>query len=435
MNMSGWGKYPEIEAQVLTPSTEKALQNIIRTGSADGVTPRGLGRSYGDSSLGKLMVKTLRLNHMLSFEPQSGLLHCQSGVSLAEILEVFVPRGWFLPVTPGTKLVTVGGAIASDIHGKNHHIDGCFCDHVDFLDLLTGSGEIIRCSLHEHTQLFHATCGGMGLTGIILSAAIRLTPIKSACIDQVTFKSANLGESFELFEKQAEQPYSVAWIDCISSGDKLGRSLLMTGKHAEHGALAVHHNPGLSVPLDLPSFILNPYSIKAFNTLYYHKARQRETRATVHYDPFFYPLDGIGHWNRMYGKNGFTQYQFVIPKEAGLQAMDLILRTIVNSKKGSFLAVLKAFGEENRNLLSFPMEGYTLALDFKIEPDLFPLLDRLDAMVLDHGGRLYLTKDARMNAETFRKCYPKWEEFQSIRQQYGARHTFLSMQSQRLGLD
>lgn len=436
MKMYGWGKYPETEATVIRPSTDKELLNLsIGADISYGFTPRGLGRSYGDSSLGKKMVETLPLNHMLSFDEQTGIVHCQSGVSLADILEVFVPRGWFLPVTPGTKYVTVGGAIASDIHGKNHHVDGCFCDHVDFFDLFTGSGDNIRCSLLEHPELFRATCGGMGLTGIILSAAIRLKPVKSAYIEQITYKSANLKQSLELFEKHSDKPYSVAWIDCIASGGTLGRSLLMTGKHAEHGKLHTHRDSRISVPVDLPSFILNPFSVRAFNTLYYNKVRQQETHATVHYDPFFYPLDGIGNWNRMYGKNGFTQYQFVVPKDGGLQAMHSILRTIVASKKGSFLAVLKAFGKKNNNLLSFPMEGYTLALDFKIEPDLFPLLDRLDAMVLDYGGRLYLTKDSRMSSETFKRCYPFWEQFQNIRDRYGVHHTFLSMQSQRLGLD
>jgi decaprenylphospho-beta-D-ribofuranose 2-oxidase len=275
----------------------------------------------------------------------------------------------------------------------------------------------------------------MGLTGIIYSAAIKLKPIKSAYIDQITYKSPNLKETLDLFVKHSDPPYSVAWIDCTSSGDNLGRSLLMTGKHADHGKLDIHHTSRISVPVDLPSFTLNAYSIKAFNTLYYHKVQQTETHATIHYDSFFYPLDGINNWNRMYGKNGFTQYQFVIPKSAGSQAMDAILRNIVKSKKGSFLAVLKAFGENNNNLLSFPMEGYTLALDFKIEPDLFPFLDSLDALVLDYGGKLYLTKDSRMSADTFRNCYPAWEQFQKIRVQYGTLNKFVSLQSKRLELD
>jgi len=434
MNMHGWGRYPEIDAEVFSPASVQALQRLdcFRQGE---VTPRGLGRSYGDSSLGRTMVSTLRLNHMLDFDEQSGVLHCQAGVSLGDILEVFVPKGWFLPVTPGTKQVTVGGAIASDVHGKNHHVDGCFCDHVLFLELLTGNGEVVRCSPQEHPELFRATCGGMGLTGMVLSAAIRLKPVRSAFINQVTYKAADLDESLEQFEQHAAEPYSVAWIDCIFGGKALGRSLLMTGRHATQGALTSHRASGLSVPFDMPDMLLNPLSVKAFNLLYYNKVRQRETRATVHYEPFFYPLDSIGNWNRMYGKSGFTQYQFVVPKEAGKKAMKAILETIVQSRKGSFLAVLKAFGPGNSNLLSFPMEGYTLALDFKIEADLFGLLERLDAMVLDYGGRLYLTKDARMSGSTFRQSYPQWEAFQKSREACGSLHRFTSLQSHRLGLD
>jgi len=435
MKMYGWGRYPVIDAEVISPSSEKALERLSLFQDNGSVTPRGLGRSYGDSSLGKHLVSSQRLNHMLSFDDESGVLHCQAGVSLSDILEVFVPKGWFLPVTPGTKHVTVGGAIASDVHGKNHHVDGCFGDHVMFLDIVTGNGKTVRCSPEEHPELFHATCGGMGLTGIIRSAAFRLKPIQSAFIDQITYKASNLDESLEQFERHADQPYSVAWIDCISRGNALGRSLLMTGRHARHGELSVHTSSGINIPVDMPSMLLNPFSIKAFNTVYYHKVRHQEVHSTVHYEPFFYPLDSIGNWNRMYGKEGFTQYQFVVPKAAGKQAMTSILKQIVESRKGSFLAVLKAFGQGNDNYLSFPEEGYTLALDFKIEQDLFSLLDTLDAMVLDYGGRIYLTKDARMSGTTFRKSYPKWEIFQKVREDFGTLHRFSSLQSQRLELD
>jgi len=436
MKMHGWGRYPEIDAEVLMPSTVGTLQYSCCDAMVSGlVIPRGLGRSYGDSSLGKSMVSMLRLQHMLSFDDERGLLHCQAGLSLGDILEVFVPRGWFLPVTPGTKHVTVGGAIASDVHGKNHHVDGCFCDHVEYMDVLTGVGEIVRCAPGVHADLFHATCGGMGLTGVILTAAIRLKPVQSAFIQQVTLKASGLEESLEQFDRYAGEPYSVAWIDCISGGDALGRSLLMAGRHADVGALESHIPPKLSVPFDMPSALLNPFSIKAFNMLYYHRVRKLISETTVHYEPFFYPLDSIEKWNRMYGKKGFTQYQFVIPKEAGSNGMKMILRKIVESRKGSFLAVLKAFGKENANLLSFPMEGYTLALDFKIEPGLFALLERIDAMVHDYGGRLYLTKDARMSRETFKRGYSRLDQFQHVRARYGAGARFGSLQSQRLGLD
>ncbi|NTU53045.1 MAG: FAD-binding oxidoreductase [Chlorobiaceae bacterium] len=434
MNMQGWGRYPVIDAEVHTPGTKEDIQALFDT-TAVGMTPRGLGRSYGDSALGDHILSTKRLNHFLEFDATTGLLHCEAGISLSEILTLFVPKGWFLPVTPGTQFVTVGGAIASDVHGKNHHVAGCFCDHVEHLDILLDPERIIRCSPYQHPDLFHATCGGMGLTGMIIAAAIRLKPIQSAFIDQTTFKARNLEESLNLFEIHAAAPYSVAWIDCITGGPSLGRSLLMTGDHATKGSLIPGKNARIGLPLDMPSILLNRYSILAFNTLYYHRIRKVSVQSHVHYEPFFYPLDSINDWNRMYGKNGFTQYQFVVPKDAGRKAMPVILKTIVDAGKGSFLAVMKAFGKQNNNLLSFPIEGYTLALDFKIEPELFPLLDRLDAMVHDHGGRVYLTKDSRMSPSTFRSGYKTWTRFQELRMNYSALGRFRSHQSTRLGLE
>jgi len=433
--MNGWGRYPVVDAEVFAPVSSAGMQELLSRTSGRGVTPRGLGRSYGDSSLGERMLSSRWLNHFLSFDEESGVLWCEAGNSLSDILRLFVPRGWFLPVTPGTQFVTVGGAIASDVHGKNHHVAGCFGEHVESLDVLTGDGAVIRCSPEERSDLFHATCGGMGLTGMILSAAIRLKPLRSAYIDQTTFKARSLGESLELFETHAGAPYSVAWIDCLAGGRSLGRSLLMTGDHAPEGPLRVSGGKRMGMPVDMPAALLNRYSVRAFNTLYYHRIRGSQVKSRVHYEPFFYPLDSVSDWNRMYGRNGFTQYQFVVPKDGGREAMQVILQTIADSGRGSFLAVLKAFGRENGNLLSFPMEGYTLAVDLKLEQDLFYLLDRLDAMVLDHGGRLYLTKDARMSADTFRRSYPRLEPFMAVRDAYGATGRFVSHQSRRLGVD
>ncbi len=434
MILHGWGRYPTVDGKVYHPASPEEVRHLLHSQS-DGVTPRGLGRSYGDSSLGGHMLDCRRLDHLLAFDARKGLLYCEAGVSLNDILEVFVPKGWFLPVTPGTRFVTVGGAIASDVHGKNHHVNGCFSEHIEFIELCLDEERILRCSRDEHPDLFRATCGGMGLSGMILSAAIQLKQIKSSFIDQTTFKANNLDESLELFEIHEDKPYSVAWIDCIAQGRSLGRSLLMTGDHAENGGLVPGKGERFTLPVNMPSMLLNKHSIKLFNTLYYHRVSGTSVSHRVHYEPFFYPLDSISDWNRMYGKNGFTQYQFVIPKAAGKKALSDILKTIAASGKGSFLAVLKAFGKRNENLLSFPMEGYTLALDFKIEKNLFPLLDSLDAMVLDHGGRLYLTKDARMCQETFRLGYSEWTKFQNVRERYGVRRGFQSLQSKRLGLD
>lgn len=425
MKISGWGRYPVIDTHIHSPRGKLPTQCLAR----------GLGRSYGDSSLAPSVVDMRDEDEILGFDSATGLLSCAAGVSLATLLAVFVPRGWFLPVTPGTQFVTVGGAVASDVHGKNHHLDGCFSECVENVTLQLADGSLLVCSRQAHPELFHATCGGMGLTGIIRQVTLRLRPIRSAYVQQTTLKAANLDEALELFANHYHATYSVAWIDCLASGASLGRALVMLGEHAEEGGLVVGGKGTLGVPLEMPHQLLNTYSIRAFNTLYYHRVRQKRTEQLVHYRPFFYPLDGIQHWNRLYGKQGFVQYQCVLPKAVGLEGLSVLLKRIAASGQGSFLAVLKALGAENGNFLSFPLEGYTLALDFKLMPDTLRLLDELDAILLDYGGRLYLTKDARMGQATFRQGYPRWEAFQQVRERYGALGRFVSMQSIRLGLD
>lgn len=432
MEISGWGRYPKIDAQVLLPKTGNDCASALKDPSV--LIARGLGRSYGDSSLASQVLETTELHYFQEFNPETGVLACDAGVSLYEILNVFVPKGWFLPVTPGTRFVTVGGAIASDVHGKNHHIDGTFCEHVLSFDIALGNGEIVTASRLQNADLFHATCGGMGLTGIIVAARIGLKPISSSDILETTIKAPNLDAVLDGFEKYADSTYSVAWIDCLAKGADLGRSLLMIGEHATDGGLKVASKKPLTIPMDAPAQLLNPLSIKAFNTLYYGKVFQAEQSRRTSFETYFYPLDQMLHWNRLYGKPGFLQYQFVIPTATGREGMRCILEEISDSGQGSFLAVLKAFGKQNNNLLSFPLEGYTLALDFKVTPTIFALLDRLDQLVLQYGGRLYLAKDARMTEQTFKQSYPRWQEFEAVRSKYHAIGKFASLQSQRLGL-
>ena len=427
--ISGWGRYPTVEAELIIPAQPEDISLAGLNGIA-----RGMGRSYGDSALADRIISTQLFDNLISFNEKSGELCCAGGCSLDEILRLFVPKGWFLRTTPGTKFVSVGGAIASDVHGKNHHKSGSFCEHLSNIELLLGSGEIVSCSPKQNSDLFRATCGGMGLTGIIISATITLIPIKSTTIRQQTLKAANLKEVFELFEANRSATYSVAWIDCLASGRTLGRSLLYLGEHEVSGTLDMQSARGRSIPFDMPTSLLNRFTIQAFNSLYYHKVCDRVSRQQVHYEPYFYPLDSLHHWNRLYGSRGFLQYQFVIPKKAGLEGMTKILQKISASKRGSFLAVLKELGRQNGNLLSFPIEGYTLALDFKWEPDLLQLLNELDQIVLAYGGRIYLTKDARMSEATFKESYPRWDQFVEIRHQYGATEHFNSHQSKRLGL-
>ncbi len=431
----GWGRYPVIKADVQVPLVLSGVKAAVQNSGQGGMIARGFGRSYGDSSLADYVVEMRHVNHLLAFSSKTGIVVCGAGISLADLLEVFVPMGWFLPVTPGTKHITLGGAVASDVHGKNHHISGCFSEYVESIELLVNPDCVLVCSRSTHSDLFHATCGGMGLTGIILSVNLKLKPVSSAFINQKTLKAQNISEALELFEANKESTYSVAWIDCLATASSLGRSLLMVGEHSSDNILVGSSKRSLSMPVDMPSSLLNRFSIQLFNTLYYNRITKKEVKNRVHYEPFFYPLDGIQDWNRLYGKNGFTQYQFVIPKEAGQVGMTKILKEIAISGKGSFLAVLKVFGKQNDNLLSFPLAGYTLALDFKIKNGLFSLLDRLDAMVLDYGGRIYLTKDVRMSEQTFKQSYPHWQQFQTIREQYGIKGLFASYQSRRIGLD
>lgn len=433
MKISGWGRYPWVNASIASPSDQSACQKLLQ-GNSEWIA-RGLGRSYGDSSLSDQVISTSRMEFFRSFDSASGELVCDSGVSLLEILNTFVPRGWFLPVSPGTRYVTVGGSIAADVHGKNHHIDGSFCDHVRWIEILLGDGERLIISREAYPELFFATCGGMGLTGIILSACFRLKPIQSSQIIETTIKAPNLDAVLDGFEQNIQSTYSVAWIDCLAKGKDLGRSLLMLGEHAKTGSLSVSDKKSLGIPMDAPDLLLNPLSIKLFNELYYAKASDSSRERQIGFETYFYPLDQIRDWNRLYGKSGFLQYQFAIPLSAGREGLRAILDCISSSGKGSFLAVLKTFGKGNQNDLSFPIEGYTLALDFKIDDKVFPLLNRLDAMVLDLGGRLYLAKDARMSELTFKKSYPKWAHFQEVRANYHASGKFSSIQSKRLGLD
>lgn len=432
MNLVSWGMYPKIKNTVFTFNKIKTLQTLIKKHHT--LIPYGNGRSYGDSALNTHIIHVKPKDYFIGFDEKAGLLHVQAGVLLSEILESYVPRGWFLKVTPGTKLITVGGAIASDIHGKNHHIEGCFSECIHTFQILLANGEIVTCSKEKTPELFRATCGGMGLTGVILDAKIYLKRIHSQYIDQTTIKTKNLKETFDAFEAYSHKPYSVAWIDCLAKGAEIGKCLLMVGDFREDGKLDYTAKKQKNIPFNFPSFALNNWSVRAFNWLYYKKAKEGVSQQKVTIDTFFYPLDAIGHWNRIYGKNGFTQYQFILPKETSYEGLESILRTIAASGKGSFLAVLKLYGKANENYLSFPIEGYSLALDFKIEKGLFDLLEQLDKIVVQYKGRIYLTKDVRVSKEIFEQGYPHIEKFRKYRQTNEMEKKFQSYQSKRVGI-
>ncbi|MFL6088975.1 MAG: FAD-dependent oxidoreductase [Aeromicrobium sp.] len=432
MRIAGWGRFPAVDAEVSHPSSMNDVAALVAAGP---LIARGLGRSYGDSSLGERMIDLTRLDALLGFDDATGLLTCEAGVSLSTIISVLLPRGWFLPVSPGTRFVTVGGAIASDVHGKNHHVAGSFADHVESLTMMLADGSVLRASRGENADLFHATCGGMGLTGIILSASIRMLAVQSARIDEHLIKTPDLAATLEVFEGFRDTTYSVAWIDLLASCAALGRSLVMLGEHAVDGDVTGGPTERLTpFPVDLPSGLLNRHTVRAFNTAYYQRVRGNEVRHQVSLDAFFYPLDKVGEWNRAYGSRGFLQHQFVIPFDGGRELLHEIVDVIARSGLASPLAVLKTMGDANDSMLGFPSPGFTLALDLKVSDAAFDLCNELDRLVIDAGGRIYLTKDSRMSPKTFRAGYRRLDEFEAVRKTYGAAGVFVSAQSQRLGL-
>jgi len=438
-HIANWGNYPVIESDEKSFAFDQQLQELFK--KEEHFIARGNGRCYGDASLADVTISTLKYDNVLSFDTINGVFECQSGITLDQVLEVIVPAGWFLPVTPGTKFITVGGAVASDVHGKNHHVDGCFSHHVKEMDVITGLGERITCSPSLNADLFEATCGGMGLTGVITRVKFSLKKIETSYIKQKQIKAENLEELVHLFDQYKDYTYSVAWVDCLKKGKHFGRSILMLGEHATIQDLSPSqkqnplHVPGkkkITLPFNLPSWALNSFTVKAFNFLFYAKNFRKEINNVVSYEPFFYPLDVVLHWNRMYGSKGFVQYQFVLPLQAKQGLID-IMRTISDAGMGSFLTVLKVFGKQD-SLISFPKEGYTLAMDFAVTKGLMEFLDKLDEIVLKNGGRLYMSKDARMKPAAMEKGYPKLEEFKSIVRKYNGQNKFCSLQSERLML-
>jgi FAD/FMN-containing dehydrogenase len=437
--IANWGNYPALKSNEVQFSTVSELQQIIKSNST--LIARGNGRCYGDASLAGVTVSTLKFDKILFFDRQNGIIQCQSGIVLDQLLEVIVPDGWFLPVTPGTKFVTVGGLVASDVHGKNHHVDGSFSRHILDMEVMMADGESVVCSKEKNSDLFEATCGGMGLTGVIVSVKFQLKKIETSYIHQTTIRADNLAELLNLFEENKHFTYSVAWIDCLKKGKDFGRSILMLGEHAtveqlndkqKQDPLKLPKKTAIAFPFYMPSWLLNNFTMRLFNFFIYHKNFKKKRVTNVLYEPFFYPLDAILHWNRGYGKKGFVQYQFVIPLE-NKNGLVAILNKIAQKGWGSFLAVLKVFGEQ-RDLISFPMEGYTLALDFPVRDNLFEFLEELDKIVLEYNGRIYLSKDARMKSDTFWNGYSNAKKFASVIEKYDAEKKFSSVQSSRLSI-
>lgn len=416
-DIAPWSRTPRTRMEVAHPAFPDELAPLVaqRAELPHGVLAGGLRRSYSDGCIndGGALIEMAGLDRFIRFDRTSGLLEAEAGVSLAAILKLVIPAGFFLPVTPGTKFVTLGGAIANDVHGKNHHRAGTFGCWIRSLSLLRSDGSETTVTDDDASGLFAATIGGLGLTGIITRATLQLMRITSSNMAVEAIPFGNLAEFFALSaESDASHEYTVAWIDCLAKGDRLGRGIFTRARHASDGVLRVRPPGGPSMPMDAPGFVLNRFSIAAFNEVYFRLAG-RARQATVSYDPFFYPLDAIGNWNRMYGPRGFYQYQSVVPPAVAAEVTAEMLRAISGARQGSFLAVLKTFGNlASPGLLSFPREGTTLALDFANRggPTL-SLLDRLDAIVREAGGRLYPAKDGRFRPAMFRAGYPALDQF------------------------
>jgi decaprenylphospho-beta-D-ribofuranose 2-oxidase len=429
--ISGWGQYPKEICHLTRPEKYRNLMAESKS-----VIARGQGRSYGDASLNKDNIVTLtqRLNRFLAFDKTRGILTCESGITLKEILDVIVPAQWFLPVTPGTQYASLGGCLASDVHGKNHHHTGTISKYVIAFELITAENKKILCTPQDQSALFWATLGGMGLTGIIGTIVLKLIPMPSREMIVCHHTANNLEQAFSyLSEPALDDEYKVAWIDSLNDSKKMGRGIIMAAHHAKMDEISPRYKRKLAktinLPFNLPSCFLNSYSIKFFNDQYFNKQSQKKQHFIMDYQQYFYPLDNITHWNRLYGKKGFVQYQCVLPEEKSYEGIKQILQL----QKLSFLAVLKKLGHQSQGFLSFPMPGYTLALDIPYRGEkTLKLLNAFDEIVLSHQGRIYLAKDAALSSDHFRQMYPKYLEWLIIKQKIDPENIFSSSLSRRL---
>jgi decaprenylphospho-beta-D-ribofuranose 2-oxidase len=443
--LTGWGRTAPTPAIVSPVHGDDDVLSVLNGHSPRGVLARGLARSYGDAAqnAGGLVLDMTAADRVLDVNLGNGEVEVEAGISLDRLMNLFVPMGFFVPVTAGTRYVTVGGAIAADIHGKNHHIAGSFSQHVRWLDLLTADGQVRRVGPEEDADLFWATAGGMGLTGVILRARVRMKPIESSRIVVDTDRTPDLDSLMTLLsETDHLYDYSVAWIDCVAKGRRMGRSVLTRGRFARRDELPsrqqadpLHYSGSvrLSVPDVFPPGLLNGATVAAFNELWYRKSPKRKRGQLQTIPTFFHPLDGVGEWNRIYGPRGFVQYQFTVPFGQE-QAMREALERISSSGHASFLAVLKRFGEGNPGMLSYPSPGWTLALDVPVVRGLAELLDRLDELVVAAGGRIYLAKDSRVRPELFEHMYPELEHFRAVRKRVDPDGVFTSDLARRLSL-
>lgn len=434
--LGGWGRASLARTLACRPERLAEAAPALTQADGSGIIAYGMGRSYGDEALnsgGRCML-TERLDRLLSFDDATGDLVAEAGVTIRDLVDIFLPRGWLPPVMPGTAFVTLGGALANDVHGKNHDSAGSFGNHVQWFDLLAASGEILRVSRDTDPRLFAATIGGLGLTGIVLHVCLRLMRVPSNALAVADRRMLSLDHFLESFaEVRDSATYSVGWIDGLSRGLNMGRGILTTAEPSPQ-AIAVKPRRKRRVPVDFPSFALNPLSIGLFNDIYGSQV-PREGRGSVQdYDRFLFPLDAILQWNRIYGKRGFRQFQCVLPDIEAPRGLQRLLEEISGARSASFLAVLKTLGGTGEGLLSFPMRGFTLALDFPNKPGLADLLARLERITRDHGGRIYLAKDSALSPEGFAAMYPDLDAFRAVLQRIDPQGRMQSDLARRLAI-
>ncbi|MDO9706961.1 FAD-binding oxidoreductase [Paracraurococcus lichenis] len=434
-SLQGWGRSVTAPCLAARPERMRDLAAALEVPEGRTLLPHGGGRSYGDQALnsGGAALLTTRLDRILSFDPETGVVITEPGVTFADLLEAFLPRGWLAPTSPGTAFATIGGAVANDVHGKNHHRAGSFGDHVLWLDLLLPDGRTLRISDEEEPALFRATIGGMGLTGIVTTVCFRLQPVPSNALQVRSRRVRDLDSFLAGFAESAEATWSVGWIDALASGRALGRGILETAEPAERGVPAPPAK-SRTFPLEAPGWLLNRATVKAFNALYWRRVPAGGRVQTQHYGKFLYPLDAILHWNRMYGRRGFHQFQCVLPFGPGEAALRQLLETIAASGNASFLAVLKVMGRPGRGLLSFALPGYSLALDIPSRPGVRELYAALERITRDAGGRIYLAKDSLLSAEGFWQMYPEAQRFMEIRASVDPQGRLSSDMAKRLAL-
>lgn len=429
--LSGWGRLPYEPCDAARPERLSQLRATVSASGAGSLIARGLGRSYGDCAVneGGRVVMTERLDRVLSFDADSGDVVIEAGVSLRALLDVFLPRGFLVPVCPGTAYVTVGGAIANDVHGKNHERDGAFGQHVQWFDLMLASGDTLRVSRESDQALFDATLGGIGLTGIIVAACLRLTRVDSNALLVRERPVADLDALLAALKDDAGAGYSVAWFDALAAGRDLGRGIVETATPSPTN-VEVTPRKAKTLPITPPSFVLNPLSVRGFNAWYRGRVPPAGRERLRDYDSFLFPLDSVAGWNRMYGKPGFRQFQCVAPVEALVP----LLTRIGQSRAGSFLAVLKAMGAEGTGMLSFPMPGYVVALDFPNRPGIVEPLGDLERITIDHGGRVYLAKDSCLSAAGFATMYPRLPALRAVLDRVDPQARLGSSMSRRLAI-